>query len=297
MMKTIKLFFATTLIFATLPASAANTPANLAASFASQTSSLAKSTFDMAHDSVITTYIYAKLASHPELADANIDISTRQGTVMLNGIVTDDQQAQNLTHLVEGTRGVKAVDASKIIISQHESPFAIKEPVNTENVSSRIENNTTTLNIIPISQQSLSPPTDPILAESQKDKIEKEQAVTTAKEQRPAQLAESTPSQVLAPAKSKAVKLKKIKTSKIHKLHSPKAKVAARQKTFSMKKKMQLHAKAKSPHKAPHKKHPLASKTKKVQVASHPRVPQSVDKMTANFLKTALLADKPIPEE
>lgn len=289
-----------------LPASADTTVSHLGSSLAHGTASLAQSTLGIAHDTAITTYIYAKLASHPNLANANLDISTTDGRVFLNGIVNDENQAREIKQLAENTMGVKSVDASNLMISQQESSIFIKARSSLPSTVSTIPE--------PPKKIDLPPNKDParqMRAQHQQDS-----------KPRAHKLLLVYPKKRLAKPKEPTIQInkqKKITSSQQPRQKHKNAWLAEHKKKQGKTKKREARLKAKKQfahHLPPRKKIRIEahhnSKTLKKQLAKHtltkeklplPHLSQthnkkeSVDHMTSNFLKTALMANKPIPEE
>jgi hypothetical protein len=116
------------------------THSSIFAAIPAQPTSLAKNTFGIAKDAAITTYLYAKLAAHPELSKVNIDISTHDSVVTLNGVVNSSQIVMTIVKLAESIAGVKSVDASNMIIGQPNKHLYI-ETANEEPMLDSIQSN------------------------------------------------------------------------------------------------------------------------------------------------------------
>ncbi len=340
------LFLLAVILSGTFPPVFADTAAgHLASSLATHTASIAHSTLAMAQDTAITTYIYAKLASHPNLSTTNLDISTTGGKVTLNGIVSDESQAQEIKQLAQNTAGVKQVDASQIMISQQENGLFIKPspttplPAPKAQGPSKIDPALKETHFAKPSIRPLLHPEDPLLTNPEHQLAKTIQTAFKAK--KPLKIA------VHAKHRHKKHRLAKHEKKKIHPFVKTKKIGDLRHKTLPMIKQRKLAQLG--PRKAYQKKivskpkkhlvevskplkpknpltevqkplkpknllaevqkplkprkprlaqnvHPL-EKQKKKQVSPRKTSKSSVDEMTSNFLKTALMANKPIPEE
>lgn len=60
-------------------------------------------------DGAITASIKASMLKDPDLSVLKIDVDTREGVVVLNGLAGDEAAKQRATKIAEGTKGVREV--------------------------------------------------------------------------------------------------------------------------------------------------------------------------------------------
>jgi|GEM_PF-3758978 len=254
-----------------------------------RTSNLAHTTVGIAQDTAITTYIYAKMATHPNLANTNIDISTQDGKVILNGIVNTNQ-AQEITELAQSTSGVRSVDTSKLIIGQQSNTLYVK-PVAASAVP-QIDERTNKIEpaSTPTLPQTQVNPTDPLFTKASPKVIKNTATNQQLKVKKHLQAHHQTHQ---SPA---------IKTTKLAHHPHPKTRTA-----YHHLKKHLTKALAHLHKKHPHKKLINQKKIVKTKLVSRknitPKAPthheskESVAQMTNEYLKAALATNQPIPEE
>jgi hypothetical protein len=219
-------------------------------------------------DTAITTYIYAQMAADLRLTTKTLNVTTTHGVVVLNGIVSSDQEAKAIAKLAAGTKGVHLVDARRIVIA----------PVANQLFGRRSAKNQPTVEEV----TPLIATVDPILTKS---------LPAAAK---------------VVPPQAK-VKVRKFKSLTHHHLLHPR--MGHRHKALVVKKIARHHRLAL---KAQHKlktaklamKKPKVSAPKRIAAVKvqHPVLAQNerhtgnVTQMTNDYLKSALMATKVIPE-
>ncbi|HEX2549764.1 MAG TPA: BON domain-containing protein [Gammaproteobacteria bacterium] len=75
-------------------------------------------------DAAITQTLKKIIRNSPTIAKFNIDVDTKQGVVVLNGVVDSDTQADRLVAHAQSIIGVADVDATHLKVKDGKQPFA-----------------------------------------------------------------------------------------------------------------------------------------------------------------------------
>jgi len=82
--------------------------------------SAAENTFS---DAAITAAVKSKIMLNTSIANYNVEVTTNNGVVNLNGRVNTDTEASAIIELAESTSGVKDVDASRLEVKDSKQPL------------------------------------------------------------------------------------------------------------------------------------------------------------------------------
>lgn len=74
-------------------------------------------------DTVITGKVKAKIAADPNVSVFKVGVTTRNGVVMLDGMVNSDTDASALIEMAQSVDGVRDVDTSQFKVKNSSQPF------------------------------------------------------------------------------------------------------------------------------------------------------------------------------